>query len=227
MVSCGLRSLDSSRKTFIMLHFCHGALPALCAVILCCAPRQDRVASLTIWSRPTFLDFHTCTDEDFAWAELHWWWPLSSALRNGYLAAGSSSPSRSAPGFHCCPLHVHDAPASLRLPLHKMPVQLVPHGMVLSADPTSDLESYMPVASRRRTQLSTLRIHGLVVFHTFYTQLDCADSVLQVHRCHAAVSFVHNASAALIELHLMTSLRVEIQPIRSSAPISLHPSSVL
>ena len=47
-----LHSWNSSHEPFIMLHFCHESFSALCAVILPCTPRQDRVAFLTIWSRP-------------------------------------------------------------------------------------------------------------------------------------------------------------------------------
>ena len=52
-----------------------------------------------------------------------------------------------------------------------------------------------------RTQLFTLRIHGLAVFHTFPPQLDGVDSVLQVHWDIAIVSFIHTASPRPGELH--------------------------
>ena len=44
-----LSRLDSSHKPFIMLHLCRDSLSARCTVILRCAARQDRVASLTTW----------------------------------------------------------------------------------------------------------------------------------------------------------------------------------
>ena len=70
--------------------FCRGSFSPLCGVILRCAPRQVRVASLTIKRRPIFIQFHTCTDVDFACAEnssltsaycwLHWQWLLTTAF---------------------------------------------------------------------------------------------------------------------------------------------------
>ena len=58
-----LRSLDSSRKPFIMLHFCLDSFSALCAVILRCAPRQDRVANfsdLELSHISRFTHLHRC-----------------------------------------------------------------------------------------------------------------------------------------------------------------------
>ena len=56
------------------------------------------------------------------------------------------------------PLHLHDAPPSQRLLLHgEMPLQLVPHGMLLSVDATSGLQPCLPVVPRQRTQLFNLR----------------------------------------------------------------------
>ena len=49
-------------------------------------------------------------------------------------------------GFQAVSLHLHDAPRSLRLHQHGMLLQLVPLGMVLSADSTWDLQYCLPAA---------------------------------------------------------------------------------
>ena len=81
-----------------MLHFCHESFSALYAVILRCAPRQGRVASLTIWSRPIFLDFQNSTNAHFARAE-------TSSLLSALVVTATAfcaSPARCPPGveFH-------------------------------------------------------------------------------------------------------------------------------
>ena len=93
-----LRHTDSSSNPFIMLWHCFGAISARCTSRLRLT-RRDRVAP---WA--TYLEsFRTSRFHQHRW--LYWQWCLNSACRMGYLAAGTSSPSRCAPavGFHGAP----------------------------------------------------------------------------------------------------------------------------
>ena len=80
------------------------------------------------------------------------------------------------------PLHLHDAPPSLRLHLHGCLCCRYPRDGAISGVNLGLTVLHTGCAPSPYPAL-TLRIHGLVVFHTFHPKLNCVDSVFPFFKC--------------------------------------------
>ena len=103
-----LRSLGSSCTPFIMLHFCHDFLCTLCCDSSLCSSSKsrrilDNLKSPHSYRFPHLHGYRHCVNQELLGCTGSGCSPPPSAM--GYLAAGTSSPSRCAPGvfFHGAP----------------------------------------------------------------------------------------------------------------------------